>query len=53
MESNYSKLFAGSFIVAQRIAQNLREQGISPIIKDALSHQLTDFKSYMYILLKK
>ena len=34
MKTTYSKLFAGSFIVAQRIIQNLKEQGISPIVKD-------------------
>ena len=34
MKTTYSKLFAGSFIVVQRITQNLKEQGISPIVKD-------------------
>ena len=34
MESNYSKLYAGSFIVVQLITQNLEKMGISPIIKD-------------------
>ena len=34
MKSNYSKLFSGSFIIAQRIVQNLKEQSISPIVKD-------------------
>ena len=34
MESNYSKLYAGSFIVVQLITQNLEKQGITPIIKD-------------------
>ena len=34
MESNYSKLYAGSFIVVQLITQNLEKQGITPIVKD-------------------
>lgn len=34
MESNYSKLYAGSFIVVQLIRQNLEKQGITPIVKD-------------------
>ena len=34
MESNYSKLYAGSFIVVQLITQNLEKEGITPIIKD-------------------
>ena len=34
MESNYSKLYAGSFIVVQLITQNLEKEGIAPIIKD-------------------
>jgi|TARA_B110000046_G_scaffold65935_1_gene73659 hypothetical protein len=34
MESDYSKLYAGSFIVVQLITQNLENEGITPIIKD-------------------
>ena len=34
MESNYSKLYAGSFIVVQLITQNLEKEGITPIVKD-------------------
>jgi hypothetical protein len=34
MESNYSKLYTGSFIVVQLITQNLEKQGITPIVKD-------------------
>jgi len=49
MESNYSKLFAGSFIVAQRIVQNLKEQGISPIVKDETeSARLAGFSTSTY-----
>jgi len=49
MESNYSKLFAGSFIVAQRIVQNLKEQGISPIVKDETeSARLAGFGTSTY-----
>ena len=49
MESNYSKLFAGSFIVAQRIVQNLKEQGISPIVKDETeSARLAGFRTSTY-----
>ena len=31
MESHYSKLYAGSFIMVQLIAQNLGKLGITPI----------------------
>ena len=49
MKTTYSKLFAGSFIVAQRIIQNLKEQGISPIVKDETeSARLAGFGTSTY-----
>lgn len=34
MESQYSKLYSGSFIVVQLITQNLEKEGITAIVKD-------------------
>lgn len=34
MESQYSKVYSGSFIVVQLITQNLEKEGITPIVKD-------------------
>lgn len=34
MESQYSKVYSGSFIVVQLITQNLEKQGIKAIVKD-------------------
>jgi|TARA_B110000967_G_scaffold174826_1_gene187208 hypothetical protein len=49
MESNYSKLYSGSFIVVQRIVQNLVENGINPIVKDETeSARLAGFGSSVY-----
>ena len=49
MESNYSKLYAGSFIVVQLITQNLEKQGITPIVKDETeSARLADFGTPTY-----
>ena len=49
MESNYSKLYSGSFIVVQRIVQNLVENGINPIVKDETeSARLAGFGSSIY-----
>ncbi|MGE5942762.1 MAG: putative signal transducing protein [Flavobacteriales bacterium] len=33
-DSNYIKVFTGSFIVVQRISEMLNASGISPVIKD-------------------
>ena len=49
MKTTYSKLFTGSFIVALRIIQNLKEQGISPIVKDETeSARLAGFGTSTY-----
>ena len=49
MESNYSKLYAGSFIVVQLITQNLEKQGITPIVKDETeSARLAGFGTSTY-----
>ncbi len=34
MESHYSRIYTGSFVVVQLISTRLKEIGISPIIKD-------------------
>ncbi|MCM4165230.1 MULTISPECIES: putative signal transducing protein [unclassified Arenibacter] len=34
MDSNYTKIFSGNFILAQGIINQLKEVGIVPIIKD-------------------
>ena len=34
MESNYSKIYAGNFIMVQLVTQNLEKMGITPIVKD-------------------
>ena len=34
MESQYSKVYSGSFIVVQLITQNLEKEGIRAIVKD-------------------
>ena len=34
MESQYSKVYSGSFIVVQLITQNLEKEGIKAIVKD-------------------
>ena len=34
MESQYSKVYSGSFIVVQLITQNLEKEGITAIVKD-------------------
>ena len=34
MESQYSKVYSGSFIVVQLITQNLEKEGIKDIVKD-------------------
>lgn len=34
MESNYIKIFTGSFIIVQHITDNLKEIGINSIVKD-------------------
>lgn len=34
MESQYSKVYSGSFIVVQLITQNLEKKGIKAIVKD-------------------
>ncbi|AXT20516.1 DUF2007 domain-containing protein [Flavobacteriaceae bacterium AU392] len=34
MESNYIKIYTGSFIIAQLIITRLQEIGISPVVKD-------------------
>lgn len=34
METQYVKLYSGSFIVVQLITKNLEQQGISPVVKD-------------------
>jgi hypothetical protein len=49
MESDYSKLYAGSFIVVQLITQNLEKEGITPIIKDETeSARLAGFGTATY-----
>lgn len=34
MESNYIKIYSGSFIITQHIADKLEAVGISPVVKD-------------------
>lgn len=34
MESNYIKIYTGSFIISQLIITRLQEIGISPVVKD-------------------
>lgn len=34
MESNYTRIYTGSFIVAQLIISKLQDVGISPVVKD-------------------
>jgi hypothetical protein len=34
MDSNYIKIFTGSFIIVQHITDNLKEIGINSVIKD-------------------
>ena len=49
MESDYSKLYTGSFIVVQLITQNLENEGITPIIKDETeSARLAGFGTAAY-----
>ena len=49
MESNYSKLYAGSFIAVQLITQNLEKEGITPIVKDETeSARLAGFGTSTY-----
>ena len=49
MESHYSKLYAGSFIMVQLITQNLEKLGITPIIKDETeSARLAGFGTFTY-----
>ncbi|MBT7850551.1 MAG: DUF2007 domain-containing protein [Flavobacteriaceae bacterium] len=49
MESHYSKLYAGSFIMVQLITQNLEKLGITPIIKDETeSARLAGFGTSTY-----
>jgi len=49
MESHYSKLYAGSFIMVQLITQNLGKLGITPIIKDETeSARLAGFGTSTY-----
>ena len=33
-ESNYTKIYAGNFIIAQLVFDKLKEIGINPILKD-------------------
>lgn len=49
MESNYSKLYAGSFIVVQLITQHLEKEGITAIVKDETeSARLAGFGTSTY-----
>lgn len=49
MESHYSKLYAGSFIMVQLMTQNLKKLGITPIIKDETeSARLAGFGTSTY-----
>jgi len=34
METHYTNIYTGSFIIAQRIQSNLEDIGIEPILKD-------------------
>jgi len=34
MESNYTRIYTGSFIIAQLIISKLQDVGISPVVKD-------------------
>ncbi len=34
METQYTNIYTGSFIIAQRIQSNLEDVGIEPILKD-------------------
>ena len=48
MDSNYTKIFAGNFILSQAIINQLREIGIEPVIKDeSESGRLAGFGSPM------
>ncbi|MCM4169942.1 hypothetical protein DHD32_00505 [Arenibacter sp. TNZ] len=48
MNSNYTKIFSGNFIVSQTIVNQLREIGIIPVIKDeSESGRLAGFGSPM------
>lgn len=49
MESNYSKLYAGSFIIVQLITQHLEKEGITAIVKDETeSARLAGFGTSTY-----
>ena len=48
MNSNYTKIFSGNFIVSQAIVNQLKEIGIVPVIKDeSESGRLAGFGSPM------
>lgn len=48
MESGYIKIFSGTFIMAQNVVNNLKDQGINAIVKDETeSARLAGFASSM------
>ena len=48
MNSNYTKIFSGNFIVSQAIVNQLKEIGIVPVVKDeSESGRLAGFGSPM------
>lgn len=58
LESNYIKIYAGSFIIAQLIFDKLDEIGINPILKDDNQTGLTavmvdDYQSLIEIYVHK
>ena len=57
-ESNYIKIYAGSFIIAQLIFDKLDEIGINPILKDDSQTGLTavmvdDYQSLIEVYVHK
>lgn len=58
LESNYIKIYAGSFIIAQLIFDKLDEIGINPILKDDNQTGLTavmvdDYQSLIEVYVHK
>ena len=58
MESNYIKIYSGSFIIAQLIFDKLDEIGINPILKDDNQTGLTavmvdDYQSLIEVYVHK
>ncbi|MCK0145027.1 DUF2007 domain-containing protein [Arenibacter sp. F26102] len=48
MDSNYTKIFSGNFVLSQTILNQLREIGLEPVIKDeSESGRLAGFGSPM------